>query len=115
MAFKDTFLRLRKERDWTQQQVADRIGLSVGQVKKYEKGDSAPTLHILGRIAVTYGVSADELVFDDGKGVAGTKLDPELLSRFEKVAQLPEDEKNAVLLLLDSVIAKHTIRKVMGS
>ena len=48
-------------------------------------------------------------------GVAGTKLDPGLLSRFEKVAQLPEEEKNAVLLLLDSVIAKHTIRKVMGS
>ncbi len=82
---------------------------------KEERARSAPTLHILGRIAVTYGVSADELVFDDGKGVAGTKLGPELLSRFEKVAQLPEDEKNAVLLLLDSVIAKHTIRKVMGS
>ena len=91
MAFKDTFLRLRKERGWTQQQVSDRI-------------------------AVAYGVSADKLVFDDGKGVAGTKLDPGLLSRFEKVAQLPEEEKNAVLLLLlDSVIAKHTIRKVMGS
>ena len=36
-------------------------------------------------------------------------------SRCEKVAQLPEEEKNAVILLLDSVIAKHTIRKVMGS
>ena len=78
-------------------------------------GGEAPTLHILGRIAMAYGVSTDELVFDDGKGVAGTKLDPELLGRFEKVAQLPEEEKNAVLLLLDSVIAKHTIRKVMGS
>ena len=39
---------------------------------------------------------------------------PELLGRFEKVAQLPEEENNTVLLL-DSVIAKHTIRKVMGS
>lgn len=62
---------------------------------------------------MAYGVSIDELVFDDGKGVAGTKLDPELLGRFEKVAQLPDEEKN--VLLLDSVIAKHTIRKVMGS
>ena len=60
MAFKDTFLKLRKERGWTQQQVADQIGLSVGQVKKYEKGDSAPTLHILGRIAMVYGVSTDD-------------------------------------------------------
>jgi transcriptional regulator with XRE-family HTH domain len=115
MAFKDTFLKLRKERGWTQQQVADQIGLSVGQVKKYEKGDSAPTLHILGRIAMVYGVSTDELVFEDGKGIAGVKLETELLQRFEKVAQLPKEEKDAVLLLIDSVVAKHTIREVMGS
>ena len=49
------------------------------------------------------------------RGSAGTKLDPEFLSRFEKVAQLPEEKKNGVLLLLDPVIAKHTIRKVMGT
>ena len=47
-------------------------------------------------------------------GVAGSKLDPDLLRRFEKVAQLPDEEMNAVLLLLDSVIAKHTIVEVMG-
>ena len=46
--------------------------------------------------------------------MAGSKLDPELLRRFEKVAQLPDEEMNAVLLLLDSVIAKHTIKEVMG-
>jgi hypothetical protein len=62
---------------------------------------------------MVYNVSTDELVFDDGKGVAVSKLDPELLNRFEMFAQLPEEEKNAVLLV-DSVIAKHTIRNVMG-
>lgn len=114
MGFKDTFLRLRKENGWTQQQVADQIGLSVGQVKKYEKGDSAPTLHILGRIAMVYSVSTDDLVFEPGKGVAGSKLKSELLQRFEKVAELPDDERNAILLLIDSVIAKHTLKQVMG-
>lgn len=84
-------------------------------MKKYEKGDSAPTLHILGRIAMVYGVSTDELVFEDGKGIAGAKLEPELLQRFEKVAGLPKEEKDAILLLIDSVVAKHTIREVMGS
>ncbi len=34
MAFKETFLRLRKDRGWTQQGVADQVGISVGQVKK---------------------------------------------------------------------------------
>ncbi len=115
MAFKDTFLRLRKERGWTQSEVADKIGISVGQVKKYEKGDSAPTLHILAKIATVFGVSADVLVFADGTGVAGRKLDAELLRRFEKVAQLPEREKDAVLVLIDSVIAKQTLKEVIGA
>ena len=115
MAFKDTFLRLRKERGWTQQHLAEGIGISVGQVKKYEKGDSAPTLAILAKIATVFGVSADVLVFDGGAGVAGQKLEAELLARFERVAQLPEREKDAVLVLIDSVIAKQRLREVIGS
>lgn len=114
MAFKDTFVRLRKERGWTQQQLAERVQLSVGQIKKYEKGDSAPTLHILARIATVFGVSADVFVFDEGKGVAGRKLDAELLERFEQVAHLPERERDAILVLIDSVTTKHAVRKVIG-
>lgn len=112
MAFKNTFLRLRKGRGWTQQRLVDPTSLWVGQVKKYEKGDSAPTLHILGHIAMAYGVSTDELVSDGRKGAAATTLALKLLGRFEKVALLPDEERNAALL--DSVIAKHTIRKLMG-
>jgi len=115
MAFKDTFVRLRKERGWTQQQVAERVKLSVGQIKKYEKGHSAPTLHILARIATVFGVSADVFVFDEGKGVAGRKLESELLERFEQVSQLPDRERDAVLVLIDSVIAKNMLRKVIGA
>ena len=113
MAFKDTFVRLRKERGWTQSEVADKIGISVGQVKKYEKGDSAPTLHILARIAMVFGVSSDVLVFEHGAGPAAHKLDAELLKRFEKVAGLPDRERDAILVLIDSVIAKQTLREVI--
>lgn len=115
MGFRETFTRLRKERGWTQQNVAELIGISVGQVKKYEKGTSAPNLAILGKIATAFGVSSDELVFENGQGVAGVKLEKDLLQRFEKVAKLPKSEKDAVLLLIDSVIAKQTLKEVIGS
>jgi transcriptional regulator with XRE-family HTH domain len=113
MAFKDTFLRLRKERGLTQAEIAEQIGISVGQIKKYEKGDSAPTLNILARMAMAFGVSADELVFEDGAGPAAQMLDPDLLKRFQQVAGLPERERDAVLVLIDSVIAKQTLREVI--
>ncbi len=85
----------------------------MGQVKKYEKGDSAPTLHILAKIAMAFDVSADVLVFDHDNGVAAQKLDSELLKRFQRVIELPERERDAVIVLLDSVIAKQAIREVI--
>jgi len=115
MAFKNTFVRLRKQHSWTQQQVAEQVGLSVGQIKKYEKGTSAPTLHILGKIALMFGVSTDDLVFENGANVAAHKLDAELLKRFEQLADLPQKERDAVLLLIDSVIAKQTLRQIITS
>lgn len=54
-------------------------------------------------------------MFEEGQGVAAVKLDRDLLRWFEKVTQLPKAERDAVLLLIDSVIAKQTLKKVIGS
>jgi len=53
------------------------------------------------------------LVFDDSGGVAAQKLGTALLRRFERVIELPERERDAVLVLIDSVIAKQAIREVI--
>jgi len=39
----------------------------------------------------------------------------ELLRRFELIAELPQKERDAVMLVLDSIIAKHRLREVMQS
>ena len=115
MSFRDTFVRLRKERGWTQAQVADKIGISVGQIKKYEKGDSAPNLHILAKIATVFETSADDFVFGQGKSIAENKFDHELVKRFEMIGMLDERERDAVLVVIDSIIAKHRLKEVIGS
>ena len=115
LGFKETIIRLRKQRGWTQQQVADQVGISVAQIKKYEKGSSSPTLPIIAKLAVAFGVSADEFVFGDAHGPASHKLQAELLRRFELIAELPQKERDAVMLVLDSIIAKHRLREVMQS
>jgi len=115
MAFKETFVRLRKEKGFLQAQVAEKLGISVGQVKKYEKGASTPSLHVLGKIATLFGVSADVFVFEDGKSVAGEKLDSELLSRFEIVSHLPDRERDALMVVIDSIIARQKLREVIGA
>lgn len=115
MGFRDTFVRLRKEKGWTQAQVAEKIGISIGQVKKYEKGDSAPNLHILAKIATVFETSADDFVFGEGNAIAQKSLDHELLKRFEMLGQLDDRERDAVLVVIDSIIAKHRLKEVIGS
>jgi len=113
MVFSDKIVKLRKERNWTQQQLADLMGMAVNQIKRYEKGKSSPSLEAIKKLAVTFGVSSDELVFDNGDGVAAQKLDPELLKRFEKVSQLSEKEKEAVQIMLDGIIIKNQINNMV--
>jgi transcriptional regulator with XRE-family HTH domain len=115
MGFKDTFVKLRKEKGFLQVQVAEKLGISVGQVKKYEKGASTPSLSVLGKMATLFGVSTDVFVFDGGKGVAGEKLEPDLLRRFELVSHLPDRERDALMLVIDSIIAKQKLREVIGA
>jgi transcriptional regulator with XRE-family HTH domain len=54
---------LRKERDWTQQKLAEEAGLSFNAVTKIEQGAAEhPTLKTLIKLANAFGIGLDELV-----------------------------------------------------
>ena len=53
---------LRKNANMTQQEVADRLGVSNKTVSKWESGGGFPDIAILPALAELYGVSADELL-----------------------------------------------------
>lgn len=57
--------RLRALRDWhgyAAREVADKVGVKVGSISKWEIGVSAPWLNNLVALADLYGVSVDWLV-----------------------------------------------------
>ena len=57
---------LRNENGWTQQQVADRIGVSRVNYTRYETGASQPDFEILVKLADLFDVSLD-YIFDRKK------------------------------------------------
>lgn len=59
---------LRKERNYTQKQVADRIGLAVSAISAYESGSRYPSYDVLIKLARIYSVSTDYLL-----GVTNTR------------------------------------------
>ena len=54
---------LRKERNWTQQELAQKASLSFNAITKIEQGAAKhPTLKTLIKLAEAFGIGIDELV-----------------------------------------------------
>ncbi len=52
----------RTARSWTQEDLADRVGLSVRYVGKIESRKASPTIAVLGRIAEALDLDPTELL-----------------------------------------------------
>ena len=52
---------LRAERDWTQADLADRVGISRQSVISIEKYKYTPSLELAFKIAEAFGVSIDQV------------------------------------------------------
>ena len=61
--FKDNLIELRKLNGMSQDELADRIGVSRQTVSKYETGESLPDIEKCKRIAEVFSVSMDDLCY----------------------------------------------------
>lgn len=111
MSFSERFIQLRKQQDLTQQEMADAIGIHVTQVKRYEAGSAQPSLEIIKKIATTFNVTTDVLIFEEGE----RQLRDDLQLKFEAVQQMSEDDQRAIKSLLDGMILKHRAQQTLGA
>lgn len=65
----ETIRELREERHWTQEQMAEKLGISRNGYAKIERGESMPNLERLDKIADILGVKLSELLRLDHKSV----------------------------------------------
>jgi transcriptional regulator with XRE-family HTH domain len=102
---------IRKDRGMTQQLLAERVGIHVVQLRRYESGSSQPTLDVIRHLAVTLSVSSDALLFgSDERGP-----DAELRMQFEAVSKFDAEEKKATRAVLDGLILRHEAKRLSES
>ena len=65
--FKENLISLRKMRGMSQEDLADRIGVTRQTLSKYETGESLPDLEKSKAIADVFGITIDELVNGDDR------------------------------------------------
>lgn len=111
MNFPKRLVQMRKAQGFTQQSLADTVGLHVNQIKKYEAGNAQPTLTALIKLAQTLHVSLDDLVFEEGE----RGPDEELRLQFEAVSHMSPEEKQIIKALLEGMIVKHQTKKIVSN
>lgn len=82
---------LRKEKNLTQQDIAERFHVSPQAVSKWENGDSMPDIEILEQMSLFYGISINEL------------LDGEKNSSFKQVKKEKKQHSGVFNILLSSI------------
>lgn len=105
MALIDRMKEARLKKGYTQQQVAEYIGVAKSTYTGYEKGNSEPSMLILQRIMECLGVDANYLLQDEMKSVYDNRATPDEMNGIKKYRALDEHGKQLVALVLD---AEHT-------
>ncbi len=111
MDFATRLADIRKDKALTQQVLADRVGVHVTQIRRYEAGTSAPTLDVLRQLAIALSISADALVFDTNE--RGPSDDLKLL--FEAASDLDEQSKNHLRALIEGVLLRHQAQRLTSA
>ncbi|MFN8038875.1 MAG: helix-turn-helix transcriptional regulator [Acidimicrobiales bacterium] len=108
MSFAERLAATRRHRELTQDALAERVGVHVSQIRRYEAGTSAPTLDVLRNLALALNVSTDSLVFDEGE----RGPDDELALTFEAITGLEPDERAHVQAVLEGLLLRHQARRI---
>lgn len=84
--FEERFVRLRKENNLTQEDVANKLGISPQAVSKWENGISMPDISLLVDIASMFNVSVDTLLGKETENHEVTLSNNENKRPIEKMA-----------------------------
>jgi transcriptional regulator with XRE-family HTH domain len=100
---------LRKEKSWSQTELATKSSVSREMIGKYERGEAVPSIEAAKKIADAFEVSLDYLV---GEGI-NSKFDKKTVGRLQDIEKLEVKEKEHVFAMLDAFLAKNKMEAIL--
>jgi transcriptional regulator with XRE-family HTH domain len=97
--------RIRKERGYTQVELAERIGTIQSLVSDYEVDRLRLSAEMAVRFALALGVTTDELLHPKAKKAAnGKKPSRKVMRRVEQIEKLPPQQQMVLLKTIDTFL-----------
>ena len=102
---------LRKKKNWSQTDLANKSQISREMVSKYERGIAVPSVDAAKKIADALDVSLDYLV---GEGI-NASFDKVTLKRLQEIQNMKPDFKAHLFSVIDSVIRDYKTQQAYAS
>ena len=103
---------LRKQRGWTQKELAKHLEGSYQQLNKYESGIHAPPLDKLVQLADALNTTIDYLI--TGQTPEETPLhNKRLLQKFKLLERFDANQQETVINVIDAMVAKHQMEETL--
>ena len=95
---------LRKERGYTQVELADQLGTTQAIVSDYERGKLRPHPDMIVRLAKALRVSADEMLGVQPARQNGAPVSRRVFRRLQAIDQLPKRDQDALFRTIDAFL-----------
>ncbi len=105
---------LRTARNLTQTRLAELLAVSPRVYSRWETADVTPHFDTIVRLADTLGVTLDELAGRKDVTSETAIMNPELNRLYRKVDQLSDEDQKALVVVLDSLVKRSRVSRVMA-
>lgn len=110
MSFGEKLKALRKEKGWSQEDLARKVGGDGRQISRYENGHIMPSAEVLAKIAETFDVSLDYLLFDNVHRRPLHLQDYGILEKIAELQSLSEKDRDSLHHIINAMVIKNQFR-----
>lgn len=105
---------LRKEKNWSQDELAYHANIDGRQVSRYENDRVTPSVEVVVKLAKAFDVSVDHLLFDDAPKRPLHKSTNKLTEKIMHLDNMSEEDEKSLLHVVSAIEAKNKLKSLMA-
>ena len=105
----------RKEKKWSQAELAEKLGVHTTHISRLETGKYTPSLELLKKVAELFEATTDYLLYEDMDSTDPLNLaDKTLYERMKLIESLDDKDQEIILGVVDAFLTKQRMWNVLN-